>query len=119
MASGEAELGAGLGIWNSWNRDAYRNSVFLGWPPQNGSCCTARPRLFERNLQQRGTSHDRPNCDGFLFHFVLLGALGNEQWRGVDFAGRENGSALDGSGLDRRAGPNRKPNPDLNFHSDR
>jgi len=35
----------------------------------------------------------------------------------MDVAGRENGSALDGNELNRRPGPDRQPNTNLNFHS--
>ena len=55
-----------------------------------------------------------PNRDGFLFHFIFLGPVGNEQRRGMDPAGGENGSALDGNQFDRGPGPDRKSN----FHFD-
>ena len=59
----------------------------------------------------------RADRDGLRVYFGLLGALGNEQRRRMDVAGRENGPALDGHEFDRRAGANRKPDSHSDFHS--
>ena len=79
----------------------------------------AGPQLFERNIQQGRSYHARSDRNGLRFYFGVLGALGNEQRRGMDVAGGENGPALDGHEFDRCPGANRKPDSHFDFHSDR
>src|SRR4029450_6483759 len=78
MAPCESEVGARLGVWNSRHSDGYRYFVLLGRSQENGARAACRPRLFEGNIQQGGSSYAWPDRDGLRFHFGFLGALGNE-----------------------------------------
>src|SRR6478736_4842374 len=56
--------------------------------------------------------------DGYRY-FIFLGAMGNEQRRGMDSAGGKNEPALDGYGFDRGTGPDRKSNSHFDLYPNR
>src|SRR6266566_3215246 len=73
--------------------------------------------LFARNIQPRRPHHARPDRNGLRVHSSLLGTLGDEQRCGMDFASRENESALARHGFDRGPGANSKSDLDPDFYS--
>ena len=106
-----------MGIWNPRYSDGYRYFILLGRSRQNGARAAGGSWLFASNIQSRRSRYARQNRDGLCFYFGLLGALGNEQWRGVDFASGEDGPALARNGFDRCPGANSKSDPHSDFYS--
>src|ERR1700736_1061793 len=119
LASRQSEIWSWLGVWNSRYCNVDRDFVLLGRSQQDGPRAAGGDYFFfwPRNVQQGRSSYARPDRDGLLFHFVFLGAVGNEQRRRMDVAGRENEPALDGHGSDRGPGPNGEPDSHFDFYS--
>src|SRR2546428_588280 len=106
-----------MGIWNPGHSDVDCYLVLLGRSQGNGALAASGAWLFARNIQARRPHHGRPDGNGFRVHSSLRATLGDEQRCGMDFASRENESALARHGFDRGPGANSKSDLDPDFYS--